>query len=95
MPKAIFLIWVIVLAFAGVAVADSSFTVVGEGGYSPAVAGVSTNPFWWAGKGTQGTVPGSVLTGYGFDPLAGSFNGVTPAPCRAMPPNSPFDSENE
>lgn len=81
MPKVMFLIWTFVLAFAGVAAADSiGFTVTGSGGLSPAVAGVSANSFWWAGTGPQGTVPGSVLTGYGFDPLSGSFQGVTPPP---------------
>jgi hypothetical protein len=60
MRKTIFLIWVFAFAFVGIAVADSlNYTVMGYGGLSPAVAGVSANLFWWAGTDTLGTVPGS------------------------------------
>lgn len=82
MRQTISFIFIFVLAFAGVAVADPlNYTVMGYGGLSPAVAGVSENSFWWAATNTAGaTVPGSMLTSYGFDPLSGSARGVTPAP---------------
>ncbi len=82
MRKAIFLVVVLVLATASVAVGDSidGFTVIGNGGLSSAVAGVSSNSFWWAGTGASTEVNGSILRSYDFDPLSGSFRGVTPPP---------------
>jgi hypothetical protein len=83
MRKPVSLLWIIfVLAFAGVASADSlTYTVMGYGGSSPAVTGVSQNPFYWAASDApSATVSGSVLTTYGFDPLSGAVRGVTPAP---------------
>lgn len=76
------LLMIFVLSFAGVASADGlNYTVMGYGGLSPAVTQVSQNSFWWAASDTpSSTVPGSVLTSYGFDPLAGVVRGVTPAP---------------
>jgi hypothetical protein len=72
-----------ILAFAGMASADNlTYSVIGYGGFSSPVTQVSQNGFWWAASDTpnNSTVSGSVLTSYGFDPLSGSFNGVTPAP---------------
>jgi hypothetical protein len=57
------------------------YTVTGYGGLSPKVCGVSHHPFWWAAANTPGAnLSGSVLRGYGFDPLAGAVRGVIPAP---------------
>ncbi len=63
--------------------ADSlTYTVVGYGGLSSPIAGVSTNSFWWAGWGGTSlpSVSGTVLTSYGFDPLSATVRGITPAP---------------
>jgi len=52
------------------ACADSlslTYTVMGSGGQSQPIAGFSDSSFWWVDS--TGTTPGSVLTGYGFDPV--------------------------
>ncbi len=83
MRKSLLFLSIFLCVFVSVASADNlSYTVTGSGGLSPAVPGVSQNSFWWAASNTPySTVPGSVLTSYGFDPLSGtSPSGFTPAP---------------
>jgi hypothetical protein len=44
-----------------------TYTVIGTGGLSPALAGVSAAPFWWVD--TSGTTPASAVVSYGFEPF--------------------------
>jgi len=79
--KFMLLIVALIPSLTGVALADAlNYTLIGNGGTSGPVAGVSANSFMWAGTAEQGTVSGSILTQYGFDPLSGSFRGNTPDP---------------
>src|SRR5437762_2142568 len=81
MRKSMFVVWALVFSLTGIAGADSlNYTVIGTGGTSGPIAGVSATPFVWAGTAEQGTVSGSILTQYGFDPLSGVFFGSTPPP---------------
>jgi hypothetical protein len=44
-----------------------TFTVIGTGGLSPALPGLSSSPFWWID--TTGTTPGGEVVARGFTPF--------------------------
>ncbi|HSS96417.1 MAG TPA: hypothetical protein VLK33_05290 [Terriglobales bacterium] len=75
------IVFIGILILTPLALADPlTYTVMGDGGTSSPVPGVSDGSFLWAGTGGQNAMSGSVLTGYGFDPLAGAVRGTTPDP---------------
>lgn len=70
MRKCMFLILLMAISMSGSVWADSfplTYTATGTGGLSQPVAGISNSSFWWANN--SGTIPGSVLSSYGFSLL--------------------------
>lgn len=60
----------LLLGIASAAPADTlqlDYTVMGTGGLSGPIAGISNSSFWWTD--TSGTISGSVLANYGFAPI--------------------------